>query len=158
MKAEIELRLESGEVRNYIWVVTPEEAASLREEKGDVSRIDAEIEIFDRLVVADKLDNVGVIEFYLKGLGPSQQASPAEQIPPSNAGVRGCRSVLSIAAATLPPNIREETLDEWIDELECAADENRPVLRRAVSILVRSLPILAWRSRLPSRARKPGSQ
>jgi len=161
MRAEVELRLEDGQVRSYWCAISPWEAASLREEAGSLPRTDAEIAIFDRLVTADGLEDVGVVEFYIHTLETvtSSPRSPAEP-PPARVsiGVGRCRSLMSMATFALPSEIREESVDEWMDEIECAAAEERPVLRRAISILLRSLPILAWRSRLPTRARRPGSE
>lgn len=70
--------------------------------------------------------------------------------------VAKCRSLLGLAHRVLPPGVREDALDEWMDEIECAAVEGKPVLRRTLSILCRSLLSLALRSRRPARARGNG--
>lgn len=67
-----------------------------------------------------------------------------------------CRSLLSFAASALPPADRQEALDEWMDELECAAEENLPTLRRTASILFRAGPLMAVRSRGSARVRRRG--
>lgn len=69
---------------------------------------------------------------------------------------RAC-SLLALAKRALPPEVREEALQEWVDEIETAADEGLPVRRRAISIVLRALPVLAVRSRLPARVRGGGS-
>jgi hypothetical protein len=70
--------------------------------------------------------------------------------------VAKCRSMLELANRVLPPGVREEALDEWMDDVECAAEAKKPVIRRTLSILFRSLPSLALRSRRPARARGNG--
>lgn len=70
--------------------------------------------------------------------------------------VRRCGSLLDTAGRLLPPAVRDETLDEWIDEIETAAEDGQPVVRRTLSLL-RSLPILAWRGRRAVRVR-PGDR
>jgi hypothetical protein len=70
--------------------------------------------------------------------------------------VARCRLILRIAHRVLPPGMREDALDEWMDEIECTAEKGRPVLKRTFSILFRSLPVLAWRSRGPARVRGGG--
>jgi hypothetical protein len=65
-----------------------------------------------------------------------------------------CRSLLKLANFLLPHSAREDALDEWMDEIQGAAEEGRPFRRRALSILCRSLPPLALRARLPVRARR----
>ena len=81
---------------------------------------------------------------------------PQEEVVPSRRAQR-CKSLLAAAHRVLPRTVREEALDEWLDEIECAASQGKPVLRRTISILCRALPILAVRSRLPARARGGGS-
>lgn len=71
--------------------------------------------------------------------------------------VEKCRSILRIANRLLPEGSREEALDEWMDEIETAAAKELPVFRRTASIVVRSLPVLALRIRLPARAPRGGS-
>jgi hypothetical protein len=68
-----------------------------------------------------------------------------------------CRWVLRLANHLLPSEAREESIDEWIDEIETASEGGVGVYRRTASILVRSLPVLAWRSRMPARVRGGGS-
>ncbi|HET7416990.1 MAG TPA: hypothetical protein VFJ61_05150 [Solirubrobacterales bacterium] len=62
-----------------------------------------------------------------------------------------CRSLLARACCLLPPAEREEALDEWADEIETAALQGRPIVRRTLSIVFRALPAMALRMRLPSR-------
>ena len=68
--------------------------------------------------------------------------------------VSGCRSILRLANFVLPRSVREDALDEWMDELLSAAEEDLSFRRRAISILCRSLPALALRARRPVRARR----
>jgi hypothetical protein len=68
--------------------------------------------------------------------------------------VSRCRRLLQCANFVLPPSVREDALDEWMDEIQSAAEENLPFRRRALSILFRSLPALALRARLSVRARR----
>lgn len=65
-----------------------------------------------------------------------------------------CRSLLRLANLALPPSAREDALDEWMDEIQSAVEEGLPFRRRALSILCRSLPMLALRARFPVRARR----
>lgn len=76
---------------------------------------------------------------------------------PHHRRVTKCRSILEVANRLLPRDTRDETLDEWMDEIEAAAERDLPVFGRVVSILFRALPVMAWRSRLPTRARGGGS-
>lgn len=71
--------------------------------------------------------------------------------------VAKCRSLLEIGNRLLPQDVRDEALDEWMDEIECAAAKDLPVFRRVLSILLRSLPALAWRNRQPAPARRGGA-
>ena len=80
----------------------------------------------------------------------------SEEPAPARGRVERCHSILRLANLVLPPRVRGEALDEWIDEIECAAAEKKPVLRRTLSIVFRSLPSLALRARLPARARREG--
>jgi hypothetical protein len=81
---------------------------------------------------------------------------PQDEVVPSRRA-QGCKSLLAAAHRVLPRTVQEEALDEWLDEIECAASQGKPVLRRTISILCRALPVLAVRSRLPARARGGGS-
>jgi hypothetical protein len=65
-----------------------------------------------------------------------------------------CRGLLRLANLALPRSVREDALDEWMDEIHCAAEEGLPLRHRALSILFRSLPALALRARFPVRARR----
>lgn len=65
-----------------------------------------------------------------------------------------CFSFLSVAVNILPRPDRQEALDEWVDDLRCAAEDNLPILRRTASILVWALPPMALRGRVLSRARR----
>lgn len=67
-----------------------------------------------------------------------------------------CRSLLTIAKGVLPPDTRDDALDEWMDEIECAVEANHRVTGRLLSILFRALPAVAWRSRRPAWARRGG--
>lgn len=61
--------------------------------------------------------------------------------------VERCRSVLRVANLLLPRGVREDAFDEWVDEIECAAEAGLAVVSRTLSILFRSLPVMVWRSR-----------
>jgi hypothetical protein len=52
----------------------------------------------------------------------------------------------------VPSSLREDTIDEWLDEIETAADAGKPVLWRTVSILIRALPRVVARGWRPTRA------
>ncbi len=94
------------------------------------------------------------IEF--KGLSATDRR-PSGHIRASSRRATGhCRSVLSLAYLALPLSTRQDALDEWLDEIACAEVAGRPVVRRTLSIIVRTLPRLAARSRLPIRARGKG--
>jgi hypothetical protein len=67
-----------------------------------------------------------------------------------------CCSALRIASRLLPAKVRNEELDEWVDEIYTAVDEKSPIIRRTASILLRSLPVVVLRSRLPARSRRGG--
>jgi hypothetical protein len=73
---------------------------------------------------------------------------------PTARHVSRCRQLLQFANFVLPPSVRKNALDEWMDEIQSAAEEGLPFRRRALSILFRSLPALALRARLPVRARR----
>jgi hypothetical protein len=113
-----------------------------------------------------------VVELIEQAVGRSIEASeihhwgcspaPAEPALASakrdrRAAVHRACSLLALAKRALPPEVREEALQEWVDEIESAAEEGQPVRRRAVSIVLRALPVLAVRSRLPARVRGGGS-
>jgi hypothetical protein len=88
---------------------------------------------------------------------PPQISVPVIEEPaPARGKVERCHSILRLANFVLPPRSRDEALDEWIDEIECAAAEKKPVVRRTLSIVFRALPSLALRARLPARARRKG--
>jgi hypothetical protein len=70
------------------------------------------------------------------------------------ATVTRCCSALTLAHLLLPPSVRGDALDESIDEIETAAETGRPVVRRTISILVRTLPLLAVTSRVSTHARR----
>lgn len=74
----------------------------------------------------------------------------------SSRKVTRCRSILGLVNRALPRGVRDDMLDEWMDDIETAAEEGMPVRRRMASIL-RSLPVIAWRARRPARAREGGA-
>jgi len=108
--------------------------------------------------VLKRLDH---IEVYLREQGLPVEVESAG-IEAESAGapdsaarrISRCRSLLQLANFVLPPAAREDALDEWMDEIQCAAEENLPLGGRVLSILCRSLPALALRARLPVRARR----
>lgn len=81
----------------------------------------------------------------------------SEQGSTSDHSVERCRSALVIAGRLLPGAVRNEAVDEWLDEIECAASAQRGVTRRTASILIRTLPALVWRSRRPMYVRGRGN-
>jgi hypothetical protein len=87
---------------------------------------------------------------------PAPREDVGETADRRAAAARSC-SLLAFAHRALPAEVREETLEEWVDEIQTAADLGLPVRRRALSILLRSLPVLALRARLPARVRGGGS-
>jgi hypothetical protein len=142
---------------------TNEELAALEH-----SPTETEFRLFDRAFAAERLveEKAHVKSWRLEQITTSSFAGEGRTargalIRGSAAGetrrsrqVARCRSLLEIGNLLLPPGVRDDALDEWMDEIECAAAKNRPVLPRVVSIL-RTLPLLAWRSRL-ARARRRG--
>ena len=67
-----------------------------------------------------------------------------------------CRSVLGLACCLLPSDMREDALDEWLDELHCAAAEKRPVVRRTISIAVGAVLRLSVEARRSVRVHIKG--
>jgi lipoprotein signal peptidase len=53
----------------------------------------------------------------------------------------------------LPREIREDQFNEWRDEIQCAKEHGLSAGRCTLSIVLRSIPQLAWRARRPSRIR-----
>jgi len=161
MNARIEILLEDETQLTYPCAISPAQAAALEGRSGH-SRTETEIDIFKRTVDARGIERRKVSAF-----GVSLDASSLNLnivVAPGRFGggkkpvknVSRCRSLLDLAKVVLPPSARDDAIDEWTDEIECAAATGRPVLRRTVSILVRSLPRLAVRSRLPKRVRERG--
>jgi signal peptidase II len=64
-----------------------------------------------------------------------------------------CLSALRLACLLLPQEIREEQFSEWRDEIQCADEHGLSSGRRTLSIVLRSIPRLAWRARRPGRLR-----
>ncbi len=75
---------------------------------------------------------------------------------PRERRIKRCRSVLELVHHFLPAVIREDALDEWIDELEAAAAEGAPIVKRTVSIVTMAVPRLVIRGVLSNgiRARR----
>jgi hypothetical protein len=105
-------------------------------------------EMIDLPVSPSDIDRWHIVE--------SVEPAPATPKRDRRRGVAPARSLLALANRVLPPEDREEALAEWVDEIETAADEGLSVRRRAISILLRSLPVMALRSRLPARVRGGG--
>jgi hypothetical protein len=61
------------------------------------------------------------------------------------------RSVISAAVRLLPASAREEAIDEWMDEVECAAEADVGTIGRTCSIVLRALPTAIWRAWRPAR-------
>jgi hypothetical protein len=55
--------------------------------------------------------------------------------------------MLRAGCAFLPPHDREDQLDEWLDEIECARERDLPVHRRTLSIVLIALPVMCVRNR-----------
>lgn len=85
----------------------------------------------------------------------TDQPDVAPASPPSPRLTR-CRSLLGLATGLLPASEREDAFDEWADEIETAMADGRPILRRTCSIVLRTLPVLMVRARLPKRAPRGG--
>jgi hypothetical protein len=83
------------------------------------------------------------------------EADTTQDVPQASAA--RCKTLLGVAYRILPPKAREDALDEWHDEIECAAAQGKPVWGRTLSIIFRALPVLALRTRFPIRARGGGS-
>jgi hypothetical protein len=73
---------------------------------------------------------------------------------PARPDAQRCHAALRMAAGFLPREMREERLDEWLDELEAAQAAGRPVRRRTASIVVRAAPHEIWRLRVRSLKRR----
>ena len=161
MTAAVTVGFLDGTSRSYPCLISAQAALSLKGE-GSISRDKTEFELFEKVLVAAGIDDRDLTSFGVEliedGLDtPSAQSMGSPSMQPDRS-VRHCRSLLGIARIALPEDVYEDAVAEWMDEIESAATNDRPVIRRAVSILIRSLPVLAWRSRLPSRVRHPGSQ
>ncbi len=96
------------------------------------------------------------IEVVSEGRVVRRLTPPPDERGSQRGRVGRCRSLLAIVRHVLPSDVRDDALDEWLDEIECAAAAGRPVVRRTASIILRALPSLAWRSRVPARARGKG--
>lgn len=158
---EVKIQSRSGIVRRYECPLSPWEASSLRGEDGVREQESAGFAVFKRALVRYEIEDREIRGFSVM---PPSRSDEEHGLPAIHQPAEGdrrvhrCRSVLNLAKAALPRDIRDDYIDEWMDEIECAAARNRPVLPRVMSILVRSLPILTWRSRIPTRVRRPGSQ
>lgn len=51
------------------------------------------------------------------------------------------------ACALLPREVRDDQFNEWCDEIQCAREDGVSVGRRTLSLVLRSIPRLAWRAR-----------
>lgn len=80
--------------------------------------------------------------------------SNASCVLSERSAVHRARSLLAFAYRLLPADTRLEVFDEWMDEIETAAEEKLRVRRRTISIILRSLPIMVFRSRRPVRVRE----
>ena len=165
MTARVQIFFKNGASRSYICSISPHEAAMVEGRyigKNSVEeQEETQFEVAERILKAEGIDLSAVRGFEIQVASLNSPPSAAQSLTETAEQpqrVRQCRSLLSLAKAVLPKDVREDAIDEWMDEIECAAAEDRPVLRRAISILVRSLPVLAWRSRLPRRARRPGGE
>lgn len=162
MTAWIQILLADETSLRYPCSVSPTQAAAL--EKGSrQNKAETEIDIFRRTIDAREIDRKKVHAFAVSLDRPSGSRMNIYVAPGRFGGgkrsvtkVDRCRTLFYLAKVALPPSARDDAIDEWMDEIECAAAAGRPVLRRTVSILVRSLPRLALRSRLPKRVRERG--
>lgn len=105
------------------------------------------------------IDEIHLSPAGILDLARAARVDEAETTPhnPPQASAERCKMLLGMAYRILPPGAREEALDEWHDEIECAAAQSKPVWRRTLSIIFRALPVLALRSRFPTRAHGGGS-
>jgi hypothetical protein len=164
MIARVHILRTDETTRVYASPLTREQAANLQVRRPTTTKAKTEIRVFEQVLVAHELDH-REIRGYRVSLASAVSGvhiyKAAEETPEAAKEARSvgrCRSILGIAKVVLPRDVCDDAVDEWMDEIECAAAENRPVLRRTISIVVRSLPLLAWRSRVPMRVRKPGRQ
>jgi hypothetical protein len=149
-------RFESGdpiEAKEAVWTVMDR----LRDTNGDVPMLRG-FEIAS--IVSIERSAANEPEIALTITDPrvrhrSTRSEPVGQAGPSRT-VRRCGSLLGAASRLLPSSVRDEAVDEWLDEIETAAEDGRPILRRTLSIL-QSLPIQAWRVRRAVRVR-PGER
>lgn len=80
-----------------------------------------------------------------------QRALSAKRMPRE---VARCRQHLALAARLLPAAVRQDALDEWIDEIECAAEAGKRIRGRALSIMLRTVPHAIWRAWRPAVVRR----
>lgn len=53
-----------------------------------------------------------------------------------------CETAIAKACCLLPRDIRNDQQAEWVDEIQCARENGRPVLRRVLSLVVVGIPRL----------------
>jgi hypothetical protein len=165
----LSVRLRNGEVLEIQEPVSPDhcrQLLSLDEEE----RLCAEDQVLERIRLIEGWDAKAMRTLWLsvdesselpvgtRVKAVSDVASVWGESPkprPAKRRLSFCFSFLSVAVNALPQPDRQEALDEWVDELRCAAEESLPILRRTASILVRALPSMALHGRFLSRARRP---
>jgi hypothetical protein len=76
------------------------------------------------------------------------------EAPKPKRGLASCRALLGLVAYVLPSADRRESLDEWVDDLECAVEKHLSIVRRTASILFRAAPLMAVRARGRARVRR----
>jgi hypothetical protein len=79
--------------------------------------------------------------------------APSGRAHLSPAHVRRCHLALGFACLLLPCEIRQTAIEELTDEISSAAEAKRRLMRRTLSIAVRTVPRLAWEARRPMRVR-----
>jgi hypothetical protein len=165
--ARISVQMDGGRTFRYEQTVMPGELSLLSSERSDV-RSRAEFALLNRAVRVAQEDVRDVLSYevevtthkpgFVYRAGVTATLTKELLHPSGKHGkVERCHSILRVANLVLPSRVRDEALDEWIDEVECAAAEKKPVLRRTLSIVFKSLPSLALRARLPRARREGGS-
>lgn len=66
-----------------------------------------------------------------------------------------CAGLIQRSCRILPPHIREEQLEELLDDIACAREAGKRVWGRTLSIVVFGIPHLALRHRLARKSKGP---
>lgn len=142
-------------------VVDARDLATLKKGTDDSIALAQELTLrtlrMNGLVTFEDSDLDSAVSTWAMMFDPIRKEDKVEQVKaPPDRRLAKCRSMLELATGFLPLAERDEALDEWTDEIETASAKGLPIFRRTCSIILRSLPVLALRSRLPKRAPRGG--